>query len=167
MAYTRSTYDPCTETINNTMSKSIFDYTMDPNKYYNCHQARAEFGIYGGNDVSLISGDMVNFESNLKGLNQRVSKCGVTSSTPPECIGCEDMDNTGLPCNANTCQLPKFRHLRTFKMIEAPHKINNIGYVPNIQKCETNQYVTQVPQNRTYSTVNRHNSSYANPVTWK
>ena len=75
MAFSRLKYDNCY--YRNDLAQSIgeFSYVMDPSRYVNCSPCRMERGIVGGNDVSLVRGNMVDVESDLKGQTRMQSKC--------------------------------------------------------------------------------------------
>jgi len=49
-------------------------YTMIPQKFYHPNAARNALGLVGGNDVSVVSGNIVDLESDLRGITRTLSK---------------------------------------------------------------------------------------------
>jgi hypothetical protein len=49
-------------------------YTMIPQKFYHSNAGRNALGLIGGNDVSLISGNMVDLESDLRNITRDLSR---------------------------------------------------------------------------------------------
>jgi hypothetical protein len=49
-------------------------YTMLPQKYYHSNVSRNALGLVGGNEVSQISGNLVDLESDLRGVTRDLSK---------------------------------------------------------------------------------------------
>ena len=56
-------------------STGPLNYAMYTGKYENCARCRVEFGIVGGNNVSLFSGNLVDLESDLRGQTRPASLC--------------------------------------------------------------------------------------------
>ena len=48
-------------------------YTMIPQKYYHPNAGRNALGLVGGNEVSLASGNLVDLESDLRGITRDLS----------------------------------------------------------------------------------------------
>ncbi len=59
MSFDRLIYDDRTYKENLKQSTSPLNYMMNPIRYRNCHKYRAEFGIVGGQDASLVEENMV------------------------------------------------------------------------------------------------------------
>ncbi len=72
---TRLIYDECAYKNRMKQSSSTLDYTLYPGKFYNCSKCRMELGQVGGNGVSLYSGNLVDLESNLMGIQKTNPKC--------------------------------------------------------------------------------------------
>ena len=92
MSFNSLKYDNCA--YNNQLNNdiSLYKYYMDNNKYVNCNKCRMVKGIVGGNDVSIVRGDMVLLESDLRGSTRKASNCPQTDYQPN--------------CN-NTIKIPK------------------------------------------------------------
>ena len=75
MSFNRLRYDTCA--YKNYLAESVgtLGWVLDPSRYENCNNCRIEHGIVGGNDVSIIKGNMVDLESDLKGQTRLASKC--------------------------------------------------------------------------------------------
>jgi len=75
MAFTKLKYDTCA--YKNFLAESVgtYAYSISPLPYQHPTPRRIEFGIVGGNDVSIIRSNMVDLESDLKGQTRLASKC--------------------------------------------------------------------------------------------
>lgn len=76
MSSNRLIYDTCA--YEKEIMESNYDqlsYILDPNKYYRCEPCRMELGIVGGNDVSIVKGNMVDLENDLRGQTRFNTKC--------------------------------------------------------------------------------------------
>jgi len=49
-------------------------YTMIPHKYYHTNQGRNALGLVGGNEVSQVTGNLVDLESDLRNITRDLSK---------------------------------------------------------------------------------------------
>jgi hypothetical protein len=120
-------------------SKIAGGYTQIPQKFYHPNAGRNALGLVGGNDVSLIAGNMVDLESELKGITRDLSNtpsqmyhpsCALGSSLPagqkeesikdtcppyPAQIVFEER-GTGVVKTISTAP----RHLPTFQMFSYP-----------------------------------------------
>ena len=54
-------------------STGPLDYMLYTGKFENCSKCRIEFGVVGGNGVSLFSGNLVDLESELRGQTRIAS----------------------------------------------------------------------------------------------
>jgi len=75
MAFTSLTYDSCAYKNELAQTVGTFAYAIDDCRYVHKNPQRIEFGIVGGNDVSLIGGNLIDLESDLKGQTRLASKC--------------------------------------------------------------------------------------------
>jgi hypothetical protein len=75
MAFTSLTYDSCAYKNELAQTVGTFAYAIDDCRYVHKNPRRVEFGIVGGNDVSLIGGNLIDLESDLKGQTRLASKC--------------------------------------------------------------------------------------------
>lgn len=75
MAFSRLRYDTCSYRNDVAQSVGELQWIMDPLRFQNCNPCRINFGIVGGNDVSIVKGNMVDLESDLFGQTRTQSKC--------------------------------------------------------------------------------------------
>ncbi len=62
-------------------------YTMIPQKFYHPNAARNALGLVGGNDVSVVSGNIVDLESDLRGITRTLSKAPSRQYQPSCALG--------------------------------------------------------------------------------
>jgi hypothetical protein len=62
-------------------------YTLIPQKYYHPNVSRNALGLVGGNEVSLVSGNMVDLESDLRGVTRDLSRCPARKFQPSCALG--------------------------------------------------------------------------------
>jgi hypothetical protein len=74
-------------------SAGMFAYTQLPQKFENPNKCRNELGLVGGTEVTNISGNLVDLESDLFGITRVQSKC-IARQYQPACPlggqGCPD-----------------------------------------------------------------------------
>ncbi len=101
-------------------------YTQLPQKFYHPNAGRNALGIVGGNDVSLITGNLVDLESDLRGITRDLSKApakqyhstcnlGGDASCQPKQLVFQER-STGRSVTVNTVP----RHLPTLQMFSFP-----------------------------------------------
>jgi hypothetical protein len=73
-------------------------YTMIPQKYYHANVARNALGLVGGNDVSMITGNLVDLESDLRNITRDASKAPSRQYQPSCPLGVAG--KTPAPANA-------------------------------------------------------------------
>ena len=93
MSSNRLSYDTCE--YNNKMQESIgqLSYIMDPIKYENNNKCRMELGLVGGQGGSIIKGNMVDLENDLRGQTRPMAQ-------PNQCP-----DMLYHPSSGNTLQI--------------------------------------------------------------
>lgn len=64
-------------------SGGVFDYVIDPIRYFNPNPSRVSFGLVGGNEVSVLKSNLVDQESDLKGLTHVDSRIPIGQHRPP------------------------------------------------------------------------------------
>ncbi len=74
MAWSRNSSDLCSYKQQLAESVGELQYVLDPVRYYHPGPSRIAFGIVAGNDVS-ISKDMTDVESDLFGIDRKLSRC--------------------------------------------------------------------------------------------
>ena len=83
MSSNRLIYDECAYKKSLEESISPLKYMMYPGKYDNDSKCRIEFGLVGGNGVSLFCGNLVDLESDLRGQTRLNSNCPTKMYSPP------------------------------------------------------------------------------------
>lgn len=68
--------------IRDNSNKLMFSYTQIPEKFYHPNPSRNALGLVGGNEVSNISGSVVDIESDLFGISRSLTKCAAREYTP-------------------------------------------------------------------------------------
>ena len=99
MASTRLKSDKCAYKEKLVTSTAPLNYALCPDKFVNKSKCRFEFGLVGGNNVSLYNGNLVDLESELRGQFRVASLCSSMKLTPT----CNKKTNTmGLLFNPNS-----------------------------------------------------------------
>lgn len=75
MSFNRLRYDNCSYQHELSESVGTLAYMLDPSRYENCNKCRPELGLVGGTNVSHVSGNLVDLESDLMGVTRLASKC--------------------------------------------------------------------------------------------
>lgn len=65
-------------------------YTQIPQKYYHPNASRHALGLVGGNDVSIITGNLVDLESDLRGTTRDLSNAPAKKFQPSCLLGSSD-----------------------------------------------------------------------------
>jgi len=91
MSSNRLSYDACAYQKTLQESTGPLDYMMYTGKFENCAKCRIEFGVVGGNGVSLFSGNLVDLESDLRGQTRMASSCPSTFYNPENSQGKQKM----------------------------------------------------------------------------
>jgi hypothetical protein len=71
-------------TVRDAQSVGMFAYTQMPTQFENPNKCRNALGLVGGSEVSNISGNMVDLESDLLGITRVQSKC-IARQYKPAC----------------------------------------------------------------------------------
>jgi len=75
MSSNRLIYDSCAYEKRLDESVGPLSYLLNPMKYENINKCRHELGLVGGTDVSQISGNLVDLESDLRGQTRMNTDC--------------------------------------------------------------------------------------------
>lgn len=112
MSWNRVEYDVCSYSQRLTQNVTQLGYVLDPLKYQHCTPCRSELGLVGGNNVTKVSGNLVDLESNLFGIDREQSKCAAQKYLPGELIGKKQYKTT---CYKEIDDKPKhLRHCQFF-----------------------------------------------------
>ena len=68
-------YDTCAYKTRVNESVGPLEYMLNPIRFENCNKCRMELGIIGGTNVSHIKGNLVDLETELKGITRKASAC--------------------------------------------------------------------------------------------
>jgi hypothetical protein len=134
MSWTRLDFDTCAYNKKLNQSTSALTYTLDPNKFYNCNDCRIEFGVVGGNNVSISKGNLVDLENDLRNQNRLYSLCPEKKYLPNCDPNCNS--NDGLPCS-NNCNINNnnVQNLPTCNITQYKPRASDIGFRTNNQVC--------------------------------
>ena len=75
MSFTNLIYDKCASQQYYNQSTNQGKYQLYAGKFIHNKECRVNFGIVGGNDVSLYKGNLVDLESDMRGLTRNNSLC--------------------------------------------------------------------------------------------
>lgn len=79
-------------------------YTVIPTKFYHPNASRNALGLVGGNEVSLPSGNLVDVESELRGITRDLSKAPAKKYQPSCLLGEENPESShGLASINGSC----------------------------------------------------------------
>ena len=100
MSFNRLKYDQCAyrEDLKESMAPGCYQFYAG--KHVNDNICRVDFGIVGGNDVSLYKGNIVDLESDLRGQTRLSSLCPSKKFMPR----CKQDCLSGLPSGPIDCQ---------------------------------------------------------------
>lgn len=74
MSFTRQNYDQCAYQSSVLQSTGTLNWVLSTDRFVNPNPTRIAFGVVGGNETSVIAGNMVDLESDLMGI-RTASKC--------------------------------------------------------------------------------------------
>jgi hypothetical protein len=75
MSFNRSYYDTCSHQIQQSNNVSILGHILNKDIHEHTKKCRHQLGWLGGNNVSHITGNLVDLESDLVGITRNISKC--------------------------------------------------------------------------------------------
>jgi hypothetical protein len=87
MSWNRLGVDTCYYAQKLTQNVSQLSYVMDTAKYQHCTPCRSELGLVGGNNVTKVTGNLVDLESHLFNIDKELSRCASTRYLPGEMHG--------------------------------------------------------------------------------
>ena len=112
MSFNNLIYDNCAYKKHLEESSGVGKYQMYSGKYNNERNCRIDFGVVGGNEVSLYKGNIVDLESELKGQTRLNSLCPNKKFIPTFTRSCD----SGLPSGPINCS-SQLRDLPTCQLI--------------------------------------------------
>tara|TARA_B100001093_G_C26686633_1_gene952946 strand:- start:249 stop:701 length:453 start_codon:yes stop_codon:yes gene_type:complete len=93
MSSNRLIYDQCEYDTRVAESTGTLAYMLDSSAHENNKKCRIELGIVGGNNVSLTKGNLIDVESDLKGVTRKASLCPSrkyrTKCATSDCLSCQ------------------------------------------------------------------------------
>ena len=158
MSWNRLKFDQCAYQKDLSQSTSSINYNLDPNKFYNCNDCRVEFGLLGGNNVSITQSNMVDLESDLFNITRQNSTCPERKYLP-HCKGCDD--NAGLPCGSSSCKRKEhLKHLTPCNIVQYGPRIDHVGFDLRYPGCPVQNTKSIDGQQMVYP-------PQINPVQWQ
>lgn len=142
--FTRQHYDPCEISRLTRESTEPLEYMLDPTKHYRCNQCRVEFGVVGGNNVSLVPDNLVDVESELRNQTRVLTRCPEKKYMPDTRVEgvstnkCRPGESdTGLPCGSVKARDNNLVHLPDCNLIDFNPRINHTGLDFTYPPCPT------------------------------
>ena len=133
MSWNRTKYDQCAYQKELSQSTSPINYSLDPNKFYNCNDCRNNLGLLGGNNVSITRDNMVDLESDLFGITRQNSLCPERKYLP-HCEQCDEV--SGIPCPHEGCRKMKsLQHLPACNIIQYAPRVDHVGFNIKYAPC--------------------------------
>lgn len=118
MSFTKLSYDNCTYKANLEGNVSQLSYNLDAVKFYNKNKCMNNLGLVGGTAVSHVSGNLVDLESNLFGIDREASKCATMKFLPRSDEVAQGADFYRPVCT-NSVNTSK-KHLQPCQMYSTP-----------------------------------------------
>ena len=125
MSFNHLSYDTCTYAKNLKENVSILGYILSPMRYENKGKCRHELGLVGGTSVSHIQGNLVDLESDMRGITRYNTKC-VDTQWHPINSG-ESIKNDKTPPIDTTRLHLKGCQTISYRSVPIPQGINNGG----------------------------------------
>ena len=108
MSSNRLMYDTCEYKTRIGESVGPLEYMLNPIRFENCNKCRMELGLVGGTAVSHIKGNLVDLETDLRGITRKASLCPSKKYQPPCPTG--DLTNCQprkINIQGNGCSQPR------------------------------------------------------------
>lgn len=99
MSFTRTKYDDCAQRQYAETSTAPLNYSLDINRYDNCKKCRMELGLVGGTTVSIIEGNLVDLDSDLRGVTRPTTRCA-SKKYQNSCAGDNSCQRNQIPLGA-------------------------------------------------------------------
>jgi hypothetical protein len=126
MSYNRLSYDECAYSREISNNITILKYIINDNLYEHPDKCLNGKGLLGGSTVSTIRGNVVDLESELRGITRNLSKCSSSKPKP--------LDNEFMILNDKTPPVDTRKvHLPSCQMID--YRTLQIPYPQNFNQC--------------------------------
>jgi len=114
MSNNRLMYDVCAYETRIKESTNPLAYQLNTIKYENCNKCRHELGLVGAQSASLITGNLVDLENDLRGQTRRLSQCPSKQYHPSKNITIQDKCGKKRILNTEkihltSCQMIKYK----------------------------------------------------------
>ncbi len=139
MSSNRLMYDTCAYKKNIEQSTNPLNYILNPSKYENCNKCRHELGILGGSSASIIRGNLVDLESDLRLQTRAATQCP-DRLYHPQCDGVTRGDQCkqgkiviNSPCGKQREVDTELLHLRPCSMLR--YKPVHLPEPMKVERC--------------------------------
>lgn len=105
MSFNRLTYDTCRYSRELNGNTSILGYLLDEKKFEHPDKCRHKLGLVGGANISQVKGNIIDMESELKGITRLASQCAESKVKPLDQSNYIINDKTA-PIDTNKLHLP-------------------------------------------------------------
>ena len=122
MSYNRLSYDTCTYSRELSENVNILKYVINEDRYEHPQKCFHDKGLLGGATVSKIRGDVVDLESELRGITRNLSKCAISKAKPLEDEFMILNDKTA-PVDTRNLPLPSCQMI-DYKILQSPYPQN-------------------------------------------
>jgi hypothetical protein len=122
MSYNRLSYDTCTYSRELSENVNILKYVINEDRYEHPQKCFHGKGLLGGATVSKIRGDVVDLESELRGITRNLSKCAISKAKPLEDEFMILNDKT-VPLDTRNPPLPACQMI-DYKTLQTPNPQN-------------------------------------------
>jgi hypothetical protein len=113
MSFNRLAYDHCRYSRELNENTNVLKYIINENRYEHPNKCRHELGVLGGATVSQVRGNVVDLESELRGITRNLSMCAVSQAKP--------LDEQPIILNDKTKPIDTRKaHLPSCQMIDYP-----------------------------------------------
>jgi hypothetical protein len=119
MSFNHLTTDHCTYTRHLKQSVSILDYVMSPYRFEHKDKCRHALGLVGGPQVSHVSGNLVDLESDLRGQTRYSSKYCNNQHIPIKTPGQKIFNDKTEPIDTSALHLPTCQMI-SYKSVPLP-----------------------------------------------
>lgn len=131
MSFNRTSYDECK--YRNTLGGniSILGHVLNVSPFENKAKSRHQLGFVAGTNVSHISGNLVDLESDLRGQTRFISKCNGGNIYTPDSIQDNKIINDKTPpIDTSKLHLPSCQAI-TYQAVPLGHSLSGNGRCSN------------------------------------